>query len=787
MVKVRATAPTGQLATYYGALFNLNPPPGKAARFGFRILTANLFMNVSVRTGDDYGVEVVSPDTSQGIPMISTEITIWGVPADPSHDRERGSCLVQSQGPSGAECPANSQPRPYLTMPTTCDGPLVSTIRANAWQEPDNWQEEISVNHDPEGFSADVVGCEDLQFKPTLEVTAGDDAASPTGLRTKIQLPQDESVGGRVSSHMKDAVVTLPPGFQVNASAANGLGTCSAAQIGIDNRNPAACPPSSKIGSVKIVSPSLSNPMEGAVYLAKQGDNPFGSMLAAYIVAEGEGVLLKLPGRIDTDPVTGQITTTFPNNPQLPFSELTVDFFGGPNAVLIAPEACGTYTVNAALTPWSGTGTVERGDSVTIGSGPNGGPCPNGGFAPGFSAGTVNPVGGAFSPFTLRVSREDGMQALSAIDATLPPGVLAKLTGVPYCPDAALAAIPTGVGSGAGQAASPSCPAASQVGTVSVGAGAGSNPVYVPGRAYLAGPYKGAPLSLAFVTPALAGPLDLGNVVVRSALHVDPATAQVRAVSDPLPTILAGIPLNLRDVRVNLDRDGFTLNPTSCDPMGIGGQIAGAGGAVANLTQRFQAASCAALGFQPKLSLRLSGRTNRSAHPALKAVLSARPGDANIGRAVVTLPKTQFLEQGHIRTICTRVQYAAENCPQASIYGYAKAWTPLLAEPLQGPVYLRSSSNKLPDLVADLDGQIDIDLAGRIDSVNSRMRTTFLSVPDAPVSKFVLQMQGGKKGLLVNNTELCEAKPRATAAFTGQNGKRSTSNPLVKVGCGKRR
>jgi hypothetical protein len=769
--------------TMYSALFHMPPRPGKAARFGFHLMTANVFMDVSVRTGEDYGVEVVIPDTPQALPMIETDLVVWGVPADPRHDAMRGQCLGRFG--SNGQCSANADQKPFLTMPTTCGAPLVTGLRTNAWTEPDNWQEESFVHHDAKGDPVALEGCEELEFEPSLEIQADGNAASPTGLRAQITLPQDESVEGRVSSHLKDAVVTLPQGFELNAAAANGLGACSAAQIGIDNRNPAACPPSSKIGTVQVVSPALNNPMGGSVYLAKQGENPFGSTLAAYIVAEGEGVLLKLPGRIDTDPVTGQITTTFPNNPQLPFSELTVDFFGGSNGVLIAPPSCGTYTVTSALTPWSGTGTVNPSDSISIGSGPNDGPCPNGGFDPKLSAGTINPVAGQFSPFTLRVTREDGMRALSAIDVTLPPGVLAKLTGVPYCPEAALAAIPTAVGTGAGQAAAPSCPAASQVGTLSVGAGAGNNPVYVPGRVYLAGPYKGAPLSLAFVTPALAGPLDLGNVVVRSALHVDPETARVRAVSDPLPTILAGIPLNLRDIRVTLDRDGFTLNPTSCDPMGIGGQIAGAGGVVARVSQRFQAASCAALGFQPKLSLRLSGPTRRAANPGLKAVLSARPGDANIGRAVVTLPKTQFLDQGHIRTICTRVQYAADSCPKAAIYGYAKAWTPLLGQPLEGPVYLRSSSNELPDLVADLDGQIEIDLAGRIDSVNSRMRTTFAAVPDAAISRFVLTMQGGRKGLLENNIQLCGAKPRAKAAFTGQNGKRSVSNPLVKVACGK--
>jgi len=274
-------------------------------------------------------------------------------------------------------------------------------------------------------------------------------------------------------------------------------------------------------------------------------------------------------------------------------------------------------------------------------------------------------------------------------------------------------------------------------------------------------------------------------VAVRSGIYVDPVSTAVSVKSDPLPQILQGIPIAYRDIRVEVDRPGFTLNPTSCDPKSVTSTITSIAGATASPADRFQVAGCERLGFKPKLSFRYKGRTNRGAHPAVTATLKARKGDANIGKAVVTLPRTQFLEQGHIRTICTRVQYAADDCPKGSVYGYAKAWTPLLDQPLQGPVYLRSSNNTLPDLVADLDGQIEIELAGRIDSVDERMRVSFGAVPDAPVSKFVLRMQGGRKGLLVNNTELCRAKPRARAVFTGQNGKRSVANPLVRIGCGR--
>jgi hypothetical protein len=763
-------------------VYNLIPPEGKPAMFGTHVLAVDVFMEPSIRTGAGYGVEVRIPNAPQALPVSSSELILWGVPGDPSHDPDRGACLA-AHGPDF--CPVEADPAPFLTMPTSCGGPMTTTLRVNSWQEPENWIEASFQSHDRKGNPVGVEGCEKLNFEPAFDVQlSSPGAGSPSGLRVHVRLPQGESAEDPTTSHLKKAVVTLPEGMTVNAAAANGRGACSPEEIDLDSSAPVACPASSRIGLVELATPLLENPMEGSVYLAEQGDNPFGSTLAAYIVVEGEGALIKLPGKIDADPQTGRLTATFDDNPQLPFTDLMIDFFGGQNAALVSPKACGTYAVVAELTPWSGTGTVTRTSSFTVASGPNGGPCPSGGFDPKLSAGTVNPIGGSFSPFLLQLSREDGMADMTGLDISLPPGLLGKLAGVPYCPDAALAGIPTGEGSGAAQIAGSSCPAASQVGTVGVGAGAGSNPVYVnTGKAYLAGPYKGAPLSLAVVTPAVAGPFDLGNVVVRTALYVNPATTQVRAVSDPLPTILAGIPLNLRDVRVNLDRDGFTLNPTSCDPMSVAGHISGAGGIAAAVWQRFQAASCAGLGFKPRLSVRFSGPTHRGAHPKLKAVLAPRPGDANLEKAVVTLPETEFLENSHIRTICTRPQYAADQCPAASVYGYAKAWTRLLDQPLQGPVYLRSSDNKLPDLVASLDGQIHLDLPGRIDSVDSRIRATFRGLPDAPVSKFVLTMQGGKKGLLVNNTQLCGIKPRISVGFDGQNGKIHHAGPIVKTGC----
>jgi hypothetical protein len=662
-----------------------------------------------------------------------------------------------------------------------------------------SWQE----HSDGPRFSPPVeaTGCDQLEFDPKIDVKPTTNLAdAPTGLEFEMRIPQNEDVNGLATAHLRDAVVKLPEGMTINPPSAEGLGACSMAQVGIGadavpNGNPVSCPDASKLGTLEAESPAVDHPLKGEVFLAKQGDNPFGSLIALYLVIEDPetGLLVKLPGRVDPDPQTGQLTATFNNNPQLPVEGLRLKFFEGPHAALKTPSACGAHETTGTLTPWS----APEAPSAPVSSffeltgGPSGGGClPTGGAAPNtpsFEAGTLDPTAKAFTPFVLKLARADGTQPLVAVDTTLPRGLTARLAGTIYCPDAALAAAAGKAGKA--EQAQPSCPASSHVGVVNVGAGAGSTPLNVQGQAYLAGPYKGAPLSMAIVTPAVAGPFDLGTVVVRTALYVDPVTTQVRAVSDEVPRILQGIPLNIRSIALRMDRPQFTLNPTSCNPMSVDGSALSAFGQSAPLSSPFQVGECGLLGFKPKLAIRFSGAPpRRGGYPKLTATLRMPAGGANIARAQVTMPKTEFLENAHIRTICTRVQYTAEACPPASVYGYAKAWSPLLDQPLEGPVYLRSSDNKLPDLVASLDGQIHVDLVGRITSSNARIRNTFDLVPDAPVSKFVLTMQGGKKGLLVNSTNLCKAKPRASLQFDAQNGKVADSSPLVKVaGCGKKK
>jgi hypothetical protein len=784
-------AGTGPFAYRYpGGLtvpvYNLTPGPHQPGLFGFVIMGNVIHLAATARTDGDYGLTVTVPNVSQQMTLYGSSLTFWGTPADPSHDAMRGVTCYGSTFCIGSPQSAGIEPKPFLTNPTDCSVVPSTTLHANSWQNPSVYESAVATSPAP-------TECSKLAFEPTISVkTDSPRAGAPAGYTVDLKVPQQETPEGLATPELRKAVVTMPKGVTVSPSAASGLAGCSDEQIAIGSNKEPTCPDTSNIGTVTVTSPLLAKPLSGQVYLGTQTPS---QLLRLFLVVKGQGLLIKLPGTVDSDPNTGQLTATFDNNPQLPFEDLVVSFDSGPSAPLVNPATCGTYTTTTQLTPWSAPQSgppATPSSSFVINQG-----CGNAAaFNPGLQAGTDNPLAGGYSPFQLNVSREDGSQQLSTITAKLPAGLLARLAGIPYCSDQALAALPSAEGTGAAQLANPSCPAASQVGTVGVTAGAGPNPFYLDtGKAYLAGPYKGAPMSIAFITPALAGPFDLGNVLVRAALRVDPTTTQITAVSDPLPTMLHGIPLDLRSVRVNMDREGFTLNPTSCEASAIDSTLTSTGGATATPSSRFQVADCGALPFAPKLSLRVLGKTNRGAKPRLKAVVSARPGEANIGRAQVNLPHSEFLEQNHIKTVCTRVQWNEGDgngsaCPAGSIYGKAKAWTPLLDKPLEGPVYLRSNGGerKLPDLVAALNGQVSIALWGKVDSgPNHGIRNTFEVVPDAPVSRFVLEMNGGKKGLLVNSEDLCspQAQRRAVVRFTGQNGKVHAFKPLVQNQCGK--
>lgn len=787
-------------------VFNLEPPPGYAAAVGFYVTFVPVVVLADVRPGDYPGGYRITSLTSAApsiLTVFQARLQLWGSPSDESHDRVRGGCKsALNQG----TCPVSRDDKPFLSLPTSCTESMQVDAHIDFWEEIGNFHDRIADLEDANGNQPPVAGCDQLQFNPSLTARPTTSAAdSPTGLEAELRIPQTDRLDQLSTAHLRKAVVTLPEGMAVNPSSANGLAACSSTQIGIDpatgvaNDNPVTCPGASRIGRVEVDSPLVDEPLPGSVYVAMPHDNPFDSLLAIYVVVEdpATGILVKLAGHVVADPQTGQLVTTFDNNPQLPFEHFKLNFFGGATAALRTPSTCGTYSTTSELTPWSAPESgppATPSDTYAISRSPRGGGCATSDAAlpheAHFEAGSANPIAGSYAPFLLKLSREDGSQRFSSVNLSPPPGLLAKLAGTTECSDAALDS--AAQKSGNDEKASPSCPPSSRIGSVEVAAGAGPAPYYTQGTAYLTGPYKGAPLGMAIITPATAGPYDLGTVVVRTALHVDPVTTEITAISDPIPTILQGIPLDVRSARVSLDRPQFTLNGTSCEPFSVDGTLFSVLGQTTTLFSRYQLGECRSLGFEPKLNLRLRGKTKRGGFPALRTVYATRSGDANLKGLVVRFPRSEFIEQSHFRTICTRVQFAAgqgngTQCPAGSVYGHVKVLTPLLDEVLEGPVFLRSSSNELPDVVMALRGKIDAEVAVRVDSVNGGLRATVTNAPDVPVTKVMLFMQGGNKGLFVNSRNICKHTYRAAAKFNGQNGKDHRFRPKMKASCGKKK
>jgi hypothetical protein len=756
------------------ALYNMKPDGGQAAQFAFAngggpvtVLTA------SVRSESDYGVRLTAPAVPQTVNFTGIALSICGYGAESGGSRFFPTFACNLPAPGAT---------PFLSNPTDCGGPIPTTnLVANSWENP-------GVTQTASFASPALTGCDRLRFEPTISVapeTTNSD--QPTGLGVHIHIPQVEESDKPTTPPLRDAVVTLPRGVAVNPSLAEGLQGCTDAQFGEHDGEAGKCPEASKIGSLEVTTPLLDHKLPGNLYIRQPdpGATRANGLYTIFLEVNDpiSGVIVKLRGSVVPDEKTGQLTAAFKDNPQLPFSDLDLSFKGGPNGALITPSACGNYTTQTQLTPWAGASSVAATptSSFTVDG------CGNGGFQPGFEAGTADTGAGHYSPFTLRVTRKDGEQNLSAIGATLPLGLTAKLAGVPLCGDA--------------EAATGNCPASSRIGTTTVGVGAGTNLLYLPqpGKTptgvYLAGPYKGGPYSLVVKVPAQAGPFDLGTVAVRSAINIDPETTQVSVKSDPLPQILEGVPISYRDVRVNVDRPGFTLNPTNCNQMSVRGQIHSSSGGSADVSSPFQVGNCEALGFAPKLAIGLKGATGRTGHPALNAVVTypQQGAYANIARAQVNLPQGEFLDQGNLNKTCTKPVLMAGQCPASTVYGHAKAWTPLLDKPLEGNVYLVGGYGyKLPALVAELNGQIKVLLVGKVDSgPNKGIRNTFEMVPDAPVSRFELEMKGGKKyGLLENSENLCKAtkqQRQANVFLNGQNGKVDQFKPVVANQCGKKK
>jgi hypothetical protein len=785
-------------------LFSLTPAPGHLAAFGTSPFGVPLIFTLDQRE-HDYGLDLRLHGVPQRFDLHGLKLELWGTPWEPVHSEQRGDCLNEQSGASWGKCPVldviempKDQIKSYLTMPTTpCGSALPFSAQAVSWQ---------SKTSSAAATTPALTACSKAlaTIKAQLMTEA---AAARTGLALDVFVNDGGGMtnpNGIARPPIKTVRLSLPEGLTINPSLAAGLTTCSPAQFGGETASSAegaGCPNGSKIGTLSVEGAfALEETIRGSVYLAKPYDNPFGSLLAIYLVARSErrGLILKSVGRLDPDERSGRLTVLLDELPRFLYTHLSVTLREGQRSTLVSPPFCGSHLssleFNSYVTPTSfsrqtSAFLITRGDGV---------PCPGGGaqpFSPGLLAGSLSPTPAAYSPFYLRMTRTDAEQEITSYSATLPPGVLARLAGIPDCPDAAIAA--ARAGSAAAELAAPSCPAASRIGTTLAGYGVGGVLAWARGDLYLAGPYQGAPLSVVAVNPALIGPFDLGVVTVRSAIRIDPRTAQVQidsAGSDPIPHILKGLPLHLRDIRVSVDRPDFTTTPTSCDPMQVASRLTGAGAdlfsaaddASAVSVQRYQLLGCGRLGFRPRFRIRLAGGTPR--FPALRAELKTAPGQANLGAVSVTMPATQFLAQSHLGEVCTRVQFDRDACPPDSVYGTARVFTPLLDQPLEGPVYLRSA-NPLPDLVFVLEGRggIRIDVAGDIDTVHGGLRAKFAGLPDAPISRFVLSMAGAEKGLLESAGGACRTRQFAHARLIAQSNLGEALTPRVRQKCRKTR
>jgi hypothetical protein len=788
-------------------VYNIEPKEGEPALFGFVVAFKEVvFLETDVAWQSDFheGFTIRLPE--EELPFTTLK-----------------SRLVQN-GRAGNGT--------FITNPTTCFNPMEFPHLYSTWFRAESYGEpnptfpvgSTAVEAKVEDSSGNLIqqeGCESVPFEPTIDMNAGTpDVDSPAGATVDVKLPFDPAKEGgdkQSQSHVRKAEVTLPPYMGLNPSGAQGLVACTDQQFkkGVRDYNN-ECPSESKVGTATVESPPLNRPLTGNVYVGTQNSsNPeSGEQFRILVEAKEpkEGVAARLIGHVKANAQTGQLTAVFDEQqklemtgsekdlpsglPQVPFTSVRLNMDGGARAVLTSPPICSSESTSK-LEPYARPGTnAEPKSTVTLSRDPLGGDCPKTmaerKFAPGYKANSNSTKAGAYSPFHVLITRRNGEQELKVVNVTLPKGLTGKLAGIPYCPEDAIAA--AAGKSGKAEQASASCPAASLLGTATTNSGTGS-PLKLGGQVYLAGPYKGAALSLVTITPAVAGPFDLGTVVVRVALNVEPETAQIHAVSDVIPDVFGGVKLDLRSINLDIDRSKFMVNPTNCAAQATTGAINGGGADPTNpatfssyaVNDPFQATQCKKLGFKPKLKVKLNGPTKRAKNPRLTAILTAKKGQANVARTALTMPHSLFLDQGHIGTVCTRPQLAAHACPKKSVYGHAEAKSPLLDKKLKGKVFLVSSNHELPDLLVDLRGQVEIYLRGVISSKHGGLKTVFNNVPDVPVSKFTLKMKGGKKSLLVNSTNTCAKPQRAKLNIKGQNGKKVKNKKfrLNIVSCGK--
>jgi hypothetical protein len=794
-------------------LYSLEPAVGEPARFGFQTGAGPAFIDVSVRTGGDYGVVATVPNITQSLEFLSAQVTFWGVPGDPRHDTTRGKeCLAHLHNGAEISCAERGAETPFLVMPTSCTGPLQTSVEGDLWSNPGVFtaSKEYSFQNG-EGELLQQNGCDALNFEPSIRVAPdGTQGSSPTGLAVDVHVPQDASLNptGLAESSVKDTTVALPAGLVLNPAAADGLLACGLGEIALESPAEQTCPEASKVGTVKIKTPLLPNELEGAAYLAAQNANPFGSLVALYLSVYGprSGVRVRLAGEVKPDPVTGQLVSTFKNTPQLPFEDLVLHFFGGFRAPLGTPALCGSYTTSASFAPWSGNPPVDvSSPAFPITSGPGGAPCSNPlPFAPSLHASSTNIQAGAFTPFTLTMGRPDGNQNLDAIQLKMPPGLLGTLSGVELCPEP--------------QADRGSCGPNSLIGETTVSVGLGGDPFSVRGgRVYITGPYEGAPYGLSIVNPAKAGPFDVEHdtskpgeympacdcVVVRAKIEVDPITAALTITTDTsgqyqIPQILDGIPLQIQHVNVTVNRPSFTFNPTNCSKMAIGGNLTSAQGTTNPLSVPFQVTNCATLRFNPIFKVSTAGKTSRKNGASLDVKLSYPKlpfgQQPNIAKVKVNLPRQLPSRLTTLQKACTEHTFNLNPaaCPAASRVGNAKAITPIIPVALSGPAYFVSHGGaKFPELVIVLSGYgTTVQLHGEtFISKKGVTSSTFRQVPDVPIGTFQLRLPQGTNSALAANTNLCKIKKaglKMPTAFTAQNGAViHQSTPIAVTGCPK--
>ena len=788
-------------------LFNLVPSPGEPARLGFRPSGVPVYVDPSVRSGGDYGLTISTENISELAGFRSAEVTAWGVPGDRSHDQFRGEeCLGADEHGVGSCTPTGIEhPQAFISLPTGCPvnpasglpEPLVSTVVGDSWVDPKPAESQPLLAEYP---MPALDGCDALPFSPSITVAPdGQQGSTPTGLSVAIHVPQKETTApeGLSVAAVKDTTVTLPEGVQLSPAAADGLLACSTGQAGYTGMDPHSgaaqftpspveCADASKVGTVLVKTPLLPEPLEGAVYLATQDQNPFGSLVALYLDAENqkEGVNVKLAGEIKLNEQTGQIIATFPNSPEVPFEEARLHFFGGNRAPLSTPPLCGSYTSTASFTPWSSSEPASSSSTFEITSGPSGTPCSSPRpFQPGFQAGTTSVQAGGYSPLTLTMSRPDADQPLGKLAVVFPPGISAGLRGVKLCEEP--------------QAAQGQCSAESQIGKVIASAGLAGDPFSVEtGKAYITGPYEGDPFGVEIIVPAIAGPFNLGTEIVRSKVNVDPTDAHLTVVSDPFPTILDGIPLQLQHVNVTVNRPGFVFNPTSCEPMKLTGELESTEGAKANVATPFQVTNCAALSFKPEFTVSTSAKTSRTEGASLHVTLTLPSGaqgtKANVAKVRVSLPKQLPSPLKTLQKACTEKVFAENptGCPKASRVGEATVGTPVLEGPLTGPAYFVSHGGaKYPELIIVLTGEDGVTVQVHGETFISKQgitTATFATVPDVPFSTFELTLPKREYPALTANGNLCKGTLIMPTEFVGQNGlKISQETKIAVTGCPK--